>query len=371
MLMKTLPVMMCLAVLLAYTPTAVGAGVLSPRLTMTIRRAAHSATLLRDGRVLIAGGFVEAGNDERALASAELFDPSTERFVLAADLNVPRSGHTAVALADGTVLIVGGWGDNDPLASAERFDPARERFVRLADLPAPRAGHTATLLQDGRVLIAGGTRARRQFEPLALIFDPRQGAFLQIGPLAEPREGHTATRLADGNVLLAGGTGPDGRVLASAEVYDPASGRFTLAGDMALSRRKHAAVALTGGRALIIGGSDARDWRGQYDSSEVYDPATRTFMPGPRLKAERFKFADAVAITADGAVVVAGGDRRIERYDARNDRFAAGPALDQGYFSATATLLSDGRVLIAGGYNRDIIASDGAWIYGSSTQRER
>lgn len=348
----------------AVKPAAPYRDVLSPVTPMGARRAAHSATVLPDGRMLLAGGFQDDGHGrELAIASAELFDPATETFTYTSTLNEPRDGHGAVLLNDGTVLIVGGWGINERTDTAEIYDPATGKFTWVGSLSAPRANLTATLLRDGRVLIAGGSRARNMLSVTAELYDPATRAFSPAGALTEGREGHTATLLDDGRVLLVGGTGPNDRVLRSAELFDPETGQFTATADLNIPRRKHAAVLLENGSVLVMGGSDQRDWRGQYRSTEVYDPATGAFMPGPELNSPRFKLADAVVTLSDGRVLVGGGEAHVELFNPSERRFALSQTLDEDYFFATATRLVDGRVLIAGGYNRNIEVTDRAWIF--------
>lgn len=331
---------------------------------MRERRAAHTATLLLEGRVLLAGGFQEDGRGrEIAIASAELYDPQLQTFTPARPMNEPRDGHTATLLPDGRVLIVGGWGISSRSTTAEMYVPAAGEFVYVKSLPAPRAGHTATLLADGRVLIVGGTSARTVFEPEALVYDPASDQFASAGHLHEVRAGHTATPLTDGSVLIVGGMGEAERVLTSAELYDPTSGQFTRVGNLSAARHKHAAVRLDDGRVLIIGGSDERDWRGQYATTEIYDPQTRTFTPGPRLNGERFKLAEAVVLLGDGRVLVGGGHAALETFDPQAAVFQPGGLLDTAYYFATLTRLNDGHVLIAGGYNDEIEATANVWLY--------
>lgn len=342
------------------TPTSAPGLTLAPE--MLAPRAAHTATLLADGRVLFAGGFRDDGNgDELALATAELYDPATGRFAFTGSLTEPRNGQTATRLPNGDVLLVGGWGETTRLRTAEIYAAASGTFAATGSLATRRANHTATLLADGRVLIAGGSQARTVLQPQAEVFDPASHAFAPLSALAEPREGHTATLLPDGRVLLVGGTADGDRVLASAEVFEPVTNTFTLVGALSVPRRKHAAVLLNDGRVLIIGGSDERDWRGQYASTELFDPATNTVKPGPKLNHERFKLADAAVLLADGQVLVSGGNARLETFSA--GQFSAGESLGAAYYFATATLLADGRVLIAGGYDRDIIATAQAWLF--------
>lgn len=155
-----------------------------------------------------------------------------------------------------------------------------------------------------------------------------------------------------------------GQVLASAEIYDPVTGTFRRNGNMTMIRHKHAAAVLRDGKVLIIGGSDARDGRGRYASAEVFDPTTGTFAAVHAMNAERFKFTYAVVVLRTGEVLVAGGAERAEVYNPATNRFrnSAGSVGADLSFS-TATLLRDGRVLIAGGYDSRIQPTAGAWLY--------
>jgi hypothetical protein len=206
---------------------------------MLAARQSHAATRLRDGRVLIAGGY---GADGRTLSSAELFDPATRRFAATWPMTQPRAGHAAVLLRDGTVLVVGGEASlSHTLASAEIYDPATGSFAGADSMSGARASHTATVLLDGRVLVTGGHRGRR--------------ASL--------------------------------RVLRSAELYDPATGAFAPTGALRVRRHKHDAVTLPDGRVLVIAGADERDDLGAYDSAEICDPRRGTFAPTGALALAR------------------------------------------------------------------------------------
>src|SRR5688572_25603924 len=121
---------------------------LSPALKMNAERAAHSATLLPDGKVLIVGGFREEGTQEIAIASAEIFDPTTNTFTPTSDMNEPRNGHPATLLPNGKVLLAGGWNQQGRTATAELYDPQSGTFEYAGSLMAPRQGLTATLLKN-------------------------------------------------------------------------------------------------------------------------------------------------------------------------------------------------------------------------------
>jgi WD40 repeat protein len=338
-------------------------GCLSPALQMNAERAAHTATLLPDGKVLIAGGFREEGTSEIAITSAELFNPLTKSFTATGDMNEPRNGHTGTLLPAGQVLIAAGWNQNGRSSTAELYDPETGTFAYTGSLMKPRQGMTATLLKNGQVLIAGGDSARNRMQFTAELYDPDTKTFTPTGNLNHGRMGHTATLLSDGKVLLVGGASGHDNILASAEIYDPQTGHFTLTNAANMARYKHTAVLLKDGNVLILGGADRRDWSGKYSSAEIYDVKTETFTRISDLNRARFKLAEAAVLLPDGNVLVGGGNRQIEIFDAPTQTFLLGDRLDSDYFFSVLTLLQNGQVLITGGYDVNILPSDKAWLY--------
>ena len=319
--------------------------------SMALARDNHTATLLSDGRVLIAGGGNGGGS---ILASAELYDPATGRFSPTGSMTGPRVGHTATLLSDGRVLIAGGSGGSSILASAELYDPATGRFSPTGSMTTARRLHTATALSDGRVLIAGGWDGSKRLAS-AELYDPATGKFSPTGSMATVRNDHTATLLADGRVLIAGGYDGD-QSLASAELYDPATGTFTATGSMATARYWPTATLLSDGRVLIAGGSmgTSSNW-GAVASAELYDPATGTFSPaGPMATARTLHTA---TLLPDGSVLIGGGNdpsgvfASAELYDPAAGTFSPASPMATARVGQTATLLSDGHVLIAGGWD--------------------
>jgi Kelch motif/Galactose oxidase, central domain len=340
--------------------------------SMHIARASQSSTLLPNGKVLIAGGFSGSGGESEPYRTTELYDPRSGTFESGADMTIGRSGHTATLLKDGKVLIVGGWtGRYDIRRSAELYDPATNTFVRTGEMVVERAGNTATLLRDGRVLIAGGEDRDENKLASAEVYDPATGKFTLTSSMAEPRAAHTATALKDGKVLIAGGSSghyPAQTVYRSAEIFDPATGKFTPTGAMTTPRHKHAAILLRSGKVLIVGGSDNRDWHGEYASAEIYDPASGTFAATDSMHTARFKIPRAAALLPNGRVLVAGGGPFAELYDEAKGTFTKVPgSLGAARFFASTTLLPGGKALITGGYAEsggELPATRGAWLYG-------
>ncbi len=344
-------------------------------------RAAHTATALLDGRVLIAGGMTEGSGDEGALSTTELFGPEPTggagRFRPAAPMLGARMSHTATRLADGRALLVGGYGPgNAYLATAELYDPRTNQFTPAGPMGVARAGHTATLLSDGRVLVLGGVGAGWTFLASAEVYDPATNAFRPTGGMTVARESHTATRLPDGTILVVGGHSgrrADLVLYASSERYDPRAeggrGAFSPSATMTVRRHKHDAVALADGRVLVTGGADERDDRGAYRSAEIFDPRANggdgRFVRTGDLELAHYKHAGTSILLGDGSVLIAGGAASPERYDPGTGRFtvvAPAPRTPplRGSFSAVAEL-PDGRVLVTGGYGGGHGATAQAW----------
>src|SRR5208282_5972097 len=133
----------------------------------------HTATLLNNGMVLMAGGVGSGGY----VARAELYNPATGTFTPTGSLNIPRAWHTATLLNNGTVLMAGGYGSSGPLTSAELYHPATGSSTATGSLNTARFNHTATLLNNGTVLMAGGADSAGNFSSSAELYDPNSGAF--------------------------------------------------------------------------------------------------------------------------------------------------------------------------------------------------
>jgi len=339
-------------------------GTLRATASMRVARAAHSATSLGDGTVLVVGGF---GEHESEGAGAKIFDPRQNRFIDTGQPALPRHSHTATRLMDGRVLVAGGMSGGGYTASAELYDPAAHTFSPTGRLATARAGHEAVRLDDGRVLVVGGVGPGWTFLASAEIYDPRTGRFTAAGEMAEPREGHVAVSLGGGRVLVAGGHRGRGAAIVisrTAEIFEVASGRFAPTGSMAARRHKADAAVLDSGRILVLGGADERDNEGIYTSVEIFDPASGRFEPGPPMRLGRYKHRGTTVMLSGGRLLLAGGTPAAEEYDPAS---GAGAVVDSdarlaGQFSAVAGL-PDGRVLVTGGYGEGRGPRTSAWIY--------
>jgi hypothetical protein len=280
---------------------------------MITPRTGHMALLLLDGRVLVVGGCCNAGD---SLNSAELYDPGRGTWASTGSM-VGRidTSATATLLADGKVLVAGGRSPTTgALASAELYDPIRGNWTATGSMAAPYFSHSATRLLDGKVLVVGILDVDGSTS--AEVYDPVSATWTATGapPVAS---GLTATLLPDGKVLLAGNDSPPGG--PSAELYDPISGTWALTGNMITSRFGHTATLLPNGKVLVAGGKIPADGRVCRSEST----------PSPVC------LGDPIASA--------------ELYDPRSGAWSATQGMVAPRASHTATLLPDGRVLLVGG----------------------
>ncbi len=302
----------------------------------------QTATLLPDGRVLVAGG----GADGTELAAAELYDPRTGSWTATASMADARMMHSATLLRDGTVLVAGGFScrerDRDcaPLASAELYDPRTGSWTATGNMIAGGSARAAMLLPDGTVLVAGGRGGPRRSDAVASaeVYDPRTGAWTATGSMLVAADNLAATLLPDGTVLVGGelydpGTGswtatatmsgnvtstllPDGTVLVSNErgelgLFDPDAGLWTASGSMRapMGQNLFTATLLPDGMVLVAGGAGNLSDMSFVADANLYDPSSGTWTATESLPMAR-KFHTATLLL-DGTVLVAGGSTAI------------------------------------------------------------
>jgi Galactose oxidase, central domain/Kelch motif len=282
------------------------------------------------------------------------------RWSLTGSLITGRGDHAATLLSNGQVLVAGGFaGGEAPYASAELYVPRSHHWIATGSMHAARAGHTATLLHTGQVLVTGGwSGCLDPRQPCAELYDPRTGRWTATGRMhLRWIGGHTATLLASGKVLVVGGEGGHGH-LTSADVYDPQTGRWTVTGSLHTARGGHTATLLPNGTVLVAGGSapaqriPSSELYGS--SAEVYDPRTgRWTVTAPMHEG---RDAHTATLLSNGQVLVAGGQGNVtaqtlssaELYDPRTSRWMVTPPMHDARYEHTATLLRDGTVLVAG-----------------------
>ncbi len=389
-----------------------------------------TATLLPDGKVLVAGGFNDCDDDFCSdLNSAELYDPATGKWTGAGTFHGPREQQTATLLRDGDVLMSGGLNEggdsNTPraYADAELYDPSAGGWTETGSLPAPHYGQTATLLPSGWVLVAGGQSAAAE------IYEPGSGTWVLTGAMSTPRTDHTATPLPDGQVLVTGGTSPDGQAQATAELYETGRGPLVTTSPTSLAfgaqqvgtaGTAHSYTVTNNGSGnlvvsgVAISGANPGDFIARSGCTETVPPGGSCtvhvrFAPteiglrtanvavvdnaplspqavvvngngaGPNAWAPTGSMTTARqhftgTLLPDGDVLVAGGEDGFETYlagaefyDPTTGTFTPTGSLNQARAFATATLLPDGEVLAAGGLGTGPVALSSAELYDPRT----
>jgi hypothetical protein len=313
--------MVCLIGLLIPNALAESQGTFVSTGNLNTPRIGHTATLLNDGRVLIAGGYRV---DETPINSAELYDPKAGTFSPTANMIISRYGHTATSLLDGRVLITGG----DLDASAELYDPSTGTFTLTGSMHEARVYHAATLLSTGKVLISGSD------DRILELYDPTTGTFGLTGYVNGSAYGVPATRLLNGNVLLGGyHYGPD------AALYDTASGSIrTFSFPDLVHAPGYSATLLTNGKVLLAGGK----------SLYLYDPASETFQTAGSLDAT-LSYPTATLLPSGLVLITDGVFVDTLLYNPASGTSTRINPMARPRWGHTATLLRDGRVLVVGG----------------------
>jgi len=344
------------------TGTAPGPGEWTTTGSMVVPRSSHTATLLPNGKVLVAGGYAPI---IIYLSSVELYGSTTGTWVDTGSMGTARVGHTATLLQNGKVLVAGGEQYAISIfSSVELYDSTTGTWINTGSMGTARVGHTATLLQNGKVLVAGGKDygicsyggCFPHYSSSAELYDPATGTWDNTGSftvLLGHGTGFTATLLSNGKVLVAGGHNILG-ALSSAELYDPTTGTWTSAGSMATARWYHTATLLPNGKILVAGGIDNTD--GITSSAELYDPATGIWENTGSMAVARRE--PSATLLPNGEVLVAGGWKgggdsgylaSAELYDPATGTWDNTGMMVAPRSSHTATLLQNGKVLVAGG----------------------
>jgi hypothetical protein len=329
---------------------------------MQVARNQHTATLLADGKVLLAAG----STDAIYLNSAEIFDPTNNSFTLAGSLAVARKSHTETLLPSGQVLITGGKTESSDSRSAELYNPGTRQFASTGSMIDVRSLHTATLLNNGTVLVAAGRKGATPLKT-AEIYNPATGVFTSTGSLDTQRKRHRANLLTNGTVLVEGGASlsngdPVNEGTPTAEIYNPRSGVWTRVQDMHVGRTEHDATLLMDGNVVVTGGLSA------FDTSDLYNSPRRTFSEvagviEPRQRHIALLLSNPAWGSLVGKVLITGGASTgnsafggiaraldsVEMYDPVTRQITSFGTMTATRQNHTATMLQDGRILIAGG----------------------
>ena len=334
-----------------------------PAASMAQARGFFSTTVLNDGQVLVAGGYVQ----QRVFSGVEVYNPDTDSWTETGSLQTARSGNGAALLKDGRVLVAGGLvyrpdGSTYPLDSAEIYDPATGQWSATGSMMVPRIEPFLTLLNDGRVLAAGETRAAGPLGKSAEIYDPGSGEWMRVADMSVSRSNQVQVPLAGGQVLVAGGYSgaePGDELLASAEIYDPKLDTWTPTGDMTLARADAEPVVLQDGRVLISGGNIVLQPPTRTNTAEIYDPATGKWTPTSGAMSDA-KVDHTMTLLSSGQVLAAGGLLRhdislasADLYDPKNDTWTPVCDMAKSRGGHSAVLLPKDRVLVLGGLNFD------------------
>jgi len=356
---------LCTVTMTADTTVTADFEIYIPGALMTVARSNHTATLLPNGKVLLAGGWDSTYN---RLPSIELYDPGTATFAPTGSMGTGRVGHTATLLPNGKVLLAGGEESSNPTScsSAELYDPitgtVNWAHSGSGDMLGIHAWHTATFFTgpgypNGTVLLTGGFTVPDYCDSVAELYEPTLDLFsiLENPYMTSELAGHTATLLSNKTVLIAGGYDSNGTILNSAEIYDPTTVQgFFVTGSMTTRREGHTATLLPEGKVLVVGGWGTDDV--PRSSWELYDPATGMFSTSGSMAIAR---ADHTAtLLLNGKVLIAGGwytshttDSSAELYDPATGAFATTGSMTTDRAGHTATRLTNGKVLIVGGYS--------------------
>jgi hypothetical protein len=312
-------------------------------------RAYHTATVLQNGEVLVAGG---ATGPTVSLASAELYRPADDIWSAADTMATPRWKHTATLLPSGSVLVTGGSSMMETaMETAELYDPVADTWSPAGSMAQGRYSHTATLLMDGKVLVVGGLNDGVSTSSVEL-YDPKENTWATPDSMSVPRAYHVAARLADGSVLVAGGAAPEH--LDSAEIYNPDTKMWSVVASMGAQRSSATATALAGCDALECKVLVAGSYKEGSDTAETYDAVTDKWSLAGLMSTSRYSHV--ATLLNNGKVLVAGGANEgsnllssAEVFDPATRTWASAGSMTTARYLPALASLPDGRVLITGG----------------------
>jgi gliding motility-associated-like protein len=310
----------------------------------TVRQSGATA-LLQDGRVLVTGGYNAGAGCLGETNAVDIYDPITNTWTAAAPMTNARTFHSATLLKNGKVLIAGGGCGG---ATCEIFDPSTNTWSPAASMSTVRNQHSATLLRDGRVLVAGGCTNMFVASSLVTceIYDPVANTWTATGSMTTARAWHTGVLMSNGRVMVDGGV--SAVVTPNCEIYNPASGTWAAATNDPFNRAHHCAVMFPDGRIMEMGG-DVAGFGTSRNFCNIYNPTTNTWVAAAPMIAGRDQFNS--LLLPNGKVMVLGGDNgaisiaTCEYYTIALNTWAAAPLMISARSNQSTVLLADGRVL--------------------------
>lgn len=378
---------------LAFTPTSTNSfirkliidSLWSVTSAMNQARGSHTATLLADGSVLVAGGSATPNGD--TLLSAELYNPQSDIWNVAASMNVARAFHTAEVMPDNSVLVAGGYEKNSSTAvttsTSEIYHPSSDSWQIISNMNFERQQHRSAYIgngPDGGAILVMGGYSKNEYLNSCEVYSSTTGVWAVRPSMNIRRAQFTSTILHDGKIMVIGGiggtTGSNSQTLNSAEIYDPVAQTWTPVPNMSQPRHGHTATLLEDGRVLVTGGNNGNTILG---NTEIYNPVTNTWSPlyqwwywkdlddaaNPEtIRYQRYKHTS--TLLPNGSVLVLGGQqtratdilKQTEKYAIIGNSWTTNVVgwyetynLNTARSEHTATLLYDGRVLVAGGFD--------------------
>ncbi|HYV16382.1 MAG TPA: kelch repeat-containing protein [Conexibacter sp.] len=361
--MRMRPLLLALLALAAL-PAGAAADSFTPTDPMATGRTQFAATLLANGQVLVAGGASDEQAPAESTTTSERYDPASGRWLGTPAFPDSRQAQGLSLLADGRALMTGGFhadfgGTFAMLDSALAYDPASNTWSGVASMPHAHGFQQQLTLKDGRVLVIGGYRTSSdkssdKADDQIELYNPATGLWSSGAPMPVPLANGTATLLADGRVLVAGGSsGYTARNLGF--TYDPATNGWTNAGSFTDARRFQTATLLPNGKVLIAGGTGSGVSGPLLRSASLFDPATNGWTDTAPMATARFNAT--ATLLPNGKVLVAGGYdgaggafASAELYDVATNSWSPAAPMSTARAGHAATLLADGRVLVAGGW---------------------
>ncbi len=320
-------------------------------------RDGHTATLLPNGNIVVAGG--ESNN--QALASSEVYSQGS--WIYSGSLNVARANASAVLLPNGSILVAGGCTGgclSSATASAEIYNPVGGTWSKTGSMAKARTYFTLVLLPNGKVMAVGGCTGLNAngcsgVTASSEIYNPSTGKWSSTGAMNAARGSLTATLLPNGKVLAAGGINGAGNPISSAELYDPSTGKWTSTGRMNVARNEHTAVLLATGNVLVAGGENLNGV--STVKTELYNPSTGKWTLTGAMHTSRLEHT--MTLLMNGNVLVAGGTKQTltgqsvlasaEIYNPGAGTWTVTGSLQNARTGHTATLMPSGYVLAVSG----------------------